>query len=189
MKNILTFVILFLFTKITFAQPDVKMPYFSINDKRVDPISFMTLLPENIEELKLLKPENAKTYGKHASLHGAVIVKLKRTVKLFSLNDLLKLYYVDVEAKKLPAIFSYGFSTDRLPIKSPKIFQTTLTTIQSVGVKATNGKQEKYLFIVRKMVDDKWKSKFASEIEAIYKIFYDAANVYNPKQDVIIVGK
>ncbi|RZL34848.1 MAG: hypothetical protein EOP00_30865 [Pedobacter sp.] len=189
MKSALTFILLFIFTKIAFAQPDVKLPVFSINGKKADPISFLAIDPESIQKLNILKPEKAKAYGKYASKYGAVLIELKKGVKLISLSELLKIYSIEATAIDLPLVFSYGFSTDRLPVTSPKSFYVANSAIQSVGIKAANLKEKRCLFIVRKMMDEKPKSKFAVEIASLYKLFYEVADFYYPKQDVIIVGK
>ncbi len=199
MKKIAFFLVVFQMASfMTTAQPandkflNSKRPYFIINGKHVDALSFLVLDYEQIEDIKILPPDQARKYGAEAK-YGAVEIKLKSNSPLISLPELLKLFHIRADAVNLRDK-KLGFDFSPFYLKEPELLVISPGMVRSVNL--YEAKDGKSLSIYR---ISEWKikpelsmrssgKKFDAIITSLNAIFEEENKKNSEQQGEIIVG-
>ena len=189
-KNLSLFVLFLAIPYITNAQSAVgpNRPYLLINGQPYDALSLMVINHDDIKELNVLTGPEAAKYDNNTAKNGIIIVTLKNSTSLVTMDELLKQYYLMPAAKDMVTILHYGFFYDKLTLKDPGKFAASRNMIQSLGVEHGAGNKTPVFNITRVAVNtnNRYGSPFDLKLDSIMHVFYTEAESKKDKGPILI---
>jgi hypothetical protein len=189
-KNLSLFILFLAASYITNAQSAVgpNRPYLLINGQPYDALSLMVINHDDIKELNVLPSQDAAKYDSNAGKNGVVIVTLKNSAALITMDELLNQYHLMPTAKDMVTLLHYGFFYDKLTLKDPAKFAASRNMIQSLGVEHGTGNKTPVFNITRVAVNagNRPGSPFDLKLDSIMHVFYTEAENNKDKGPILI---
>jgi len=165
-------------------KPPYPLPLYIINGKQVDPASFLSLDPRDIQNISIQKTGKSTKYGSQATKSDIVDITLNKNARLVSMPELLHLFHIQDKALAFPAILSFGFAGDQLRIQAPDSFFASESMIVSVGIK-----RPEQVFISSQLtwgMMNRNSTKWDPVVDSLVGLFRVEADKNKPKN--IIIG-